>query len=91
MSEIRQAASPRAIQMKNRRNTISTEEKLDVVSRLEEGKLIVDVWRDVRLADGSVRTVCVNDDRVTGNVKLGTKLLCIARLPQCCRKGPYQI
>jgi len=52
MSETREATSPLAIQVKNRRNTISIERKLDVINRLEEGELIVDVRRDVRLAQG---------------------------------------
>jgi hypothetical protein len=38
MSEKRKSASPTAIQVKNRRKTISTEEKLHVISRNEKGE-----------------------------------------------------
>ena len=36
--------------MKNQRKTISIEEKLDAISRLEKGERIVDIWRNVRFA-----------------------------------------
>jgi hypothetical protein len=38
MSEKRKSTSPSAIQVKNWRETISTEEKLDVISQLEKGE-----------------------------------------------------
>jgi hypothetical protein len=37
MSEKRKSASPSAIQVKNCQKTISIEEKLDIISRLEKG------------------------------------------------------
>jgi hypothetical protein len=38
MSEKRKSAAPSATQVKNRQETISTEEKLDVISQLEQGE-----------------------------------------------------
>jgi hypothetical protein len=38
MSEKRKSTFPNAIQVKNHQETISTEEKLDVISQLEKGK-----------------------------------------------------
>jgi len=38
MSEIRKSTSPSAIELKNWQKTISTEEKLDIISRPEKGK-----------------------------------------------------
>ena len=48
MSEKRISTSPSAIHVKNRRETISTEEKSDVISSLEEGERIVDILSNVR-------------------------------------------
>jgi hypothetical protein len=59
MSDKRQSASLSAIQVKNRRQTVSTEDKLHVISRLETGERIVDICRNVRLADSSVHTVVI--------------------------------
>ena len=50
MSGKRKSTSPSAIQVKNRRKTISTEEKLEVISLLEKGERIVDIFRNARLA-----------------------------------------
>jgi len=38
MSEKRKSTFPSVIQVKNHRETISTEEKLDIISQLEEGE-----------------------------------------------------
>jgi len=46
---------PSTIPVKNRRKTISTEEKLEVISRLEKGERIVDICRNVRIAYNSAR------------------------------------
>jgi hypothetical protein len=43
MSEKRKSASPNAVQVKNQQKTISNEEKLNVISRLEKGEQIVDI------------------------------------------------
>jgi len=48
MSEKRKSALPGAIQVKNRRKTISNEDKVDVICRLEKSERIVDVCRNVR-------------------------------------------
>ena len=47
MSEERQSTSPSAIQVKNRQKTIRIEEKLCVISRLEKGEWIVDIFHNV--------------------------------------------
>jgi len=74
MSEKRKSTPPSAVQVKNRRTTIIIEEKLDVISWLEKCERIVDIWRNVRHAYRSVRTVCDNADRITESVKSGPKL-----------------
>jgi hypothetical protein len=43
MSEECQSTSPSEIQVKNQQKTISTEEKLDVISQLEKGERMVDI------------------------------------------------
>ena len=43
MNEKRRSTSLSALQVENRRKKINTEEKLDVISRLENGRGIVDV------------------------------------------------
>ena len=68
VSEKRKSASPSAVQVKNRRTTVDTEEKLEVISRFEKGERIVDIYRNVRLAHSSVRTVPV----ITVSAKSGT-------------------
>ena len=64
MSEKRISTSPSAIQVKNWQQTISTEEKLDVISRPEKGERIVDICHTVTLVHSSVRTICDNADRI---------------------------
>jgi hypothetical protein len=54
--------------------TISTEEKLDVISWLEKGEQIVDEFRNVRFTPSSVLTLRDNAERITENVKSGTKV-----------------
>jgi hypothetical protein len=90
MSEKRKFASPSAIQMKNRRKTISIQEILHVISRLEKGEQIVDICRNVRLAHSSVHTICDNADRIKQSAKSGTKVfVCIAKLPQSYPNKPH--
>jgi len=74
MSEERKPKSPSAIQEKDWWKTISIEERLDVVSRLEKGERIVDLCHNVRFAHSSVRTIQDNADTITGSVKSGTKV-----------------
>jgi hypothetical protein len=64
MSEKHKSALSSAIQVKNRRKTISIEEKLHVISRLGKGERIVDICRNVTLAHRSVHTICDNADRI---------------------------
>ena len=49
--------------MKNRKNTIGIEEKLDVISRIERDERIVDICLTGRFAHISVRTIRDNADR----------------------------
>ena len=67
MSEKRTSLS--ATQVKNRQKSNSTEEKLDVISRLQKGERIVDTWRNVRLARSNIRTIGGNADRITESAK----------------------
>ena len=46
-SEKRKSTSPSALQVKNRRKSIGTEENLDVRSKLEKGERIVDILHNV--------------------------------------------
>ena len=50
MSEKYKSASPHAVQLKNRQKTLGIEEKLDVISQLENGGRIVDKWCNVEFA-----------------------------------------
>jgi len=43
--------------VKNRLKSSSTEEKLDVTSRLQKGERTVDACRNVRLAHSNIRTI----------------------------------
>jgi hypothetical protein len=70
MSEKHKFASPTAIQVKNWQKTISTVEKLDVISRLEKGERIVDICHNVRL----VHTSHNNADRIKECAKSGTEV-----------------
>jgi len=51
-----------AIQVKNWRKTVGTEEKLDVIRQHEKGERIFDICCNVRL--NSVCTIHVNADRI---------------------------
>jgi tRNA1(Val) A37 N6-methylase TrmN6 len=46
---------------------IGTGEKLNVISRLESGERIVDMWHNVRFAYSSVYKIHDNADRITEN------------------------
>jgi hypothetical protein len=69
MCEKRTSASPIAIQVKNRRNIIGIEEKFQVLSRREKGGRIVDIRRNVRLADSSVHTIRDSAARIKESAK----------------------
>jgi hypothetical protein len=61
--------------VKSHWQTISTEEKLDVISQPEIGERIVDIRCTVRLAHISMCTVHDNAGRITECAKSETKLL----------------
>jgi hypothetical protein len=61
--------------MKNQWKKIIVEEELDVISRLEKGDQIVDMWRKVRFAYNSLRAICDNADRIIEGAKSAPKLL----------------
>ena len=83
MCEKHKSTSLSAIQVKNRQKTINTEEKLDVISWLQQGEQIVDVHHNVWFTHNSIRTFLANGDRIKENAKSGTKVfVCVARLPQ---------
>jgi hypothetical protein len=68
------SASPSTIQVKIWQKTISLEEKLDVISRLEKGEQIVDIFYNVRHAHGSMCTVLDNSDIFVESAKSGTEV-----------------
>ena len=81
--------------MKNWCQTTSTEEKLDTKSQLEKGDETADICHNVRLADGSICTICDNADRITESATSGSEVIVclfldVARLPQSYRNEPYQ-
>jgi hypothetical protein len=62
------ASRANPMQVKSRRKTLSTEEKFDVIIRLEKSEGIVDTYRNVTLAHSSERTIPV----ITGRAKART-------------------
>jgi hypothetical protein len=74
MSEKCTFISTSAIQVKNQGKTISTEEKLDTVSRLEKGEQIVDMYHKVRFICSSIHIMHNNADRITQSAKSQTKV-----------------
>jgi hypothetical protein len=73
MSEIHKPTSPSTIQVKNRRKTISTGEKLDTISRLGKSKRMVDTCCNVRFIQRGICTVHDNVDGTGEHAKSGTK------------------
>ena len=69
MSEKLKSTSPSAIEVKNWRKTISIEEGLDIISWLEKGEWIVDIWRNA-----SVHTFHDNTDIIKESAKPGTEV-----------------
>jgi hypothetical protein len=84
MSEKHKCSSLSAIQVKNRRKTVGTEEKLHVISRHEKGEQIVYICHNVRLTHSRVHTIRGTADRIKESAKSATKCLfvCLARLLQ---------
>jgi len=76
MSQKHKCTSHSAIQVKNLWKTISTEEKLDVISLFEKGEQIVDICYNVGLAHRSVCTICDNADRIKESAKCSDSIKC---------------
>ena len=76
MSQKRKSASHSAIQVKNLWKTVSTEEKLDVISLFQKGERIVDICFNARLAHRSVHTICDNADRIKESAKCSDNIKC---------------
>ena len=73
MSGKRKSLSPSAVQVKNCREIVTSEEKLYVISCLEKGERIVDICHNFRLSCISVCTIHDNADRITESAKSGPK------------------
>jgi len=73
-SEKGKCTSPFRIQVKNMWKTISTGEKLDVISWLENSKQIVDICHNVRFTYSTIRTIHDNADRIRESIKSGTEV-----------------
>ena len=71
MNGKRKFTSPSAIQVKNWQKTVTSEEKLFVISSLEKGEQIVDICHNVRFAYSSVHTIRENADRIRESAKSG--------------------
>ena len=69
MSENRRSTSPSAAQVENWRKKINIEQKSDVISGLENGRGIVDVFRNARLALISLGRIRDNDDGIKESAK----------------------
>ena len=89
MSEKRECISPSAIQIKNWHKTISTEENLEVISRLEKGEQTVGIYCNVRFAHSSAPTIHNNAGRITESDRSGPTSF-VARPPQSYHNEPYQ-
>jgi len=48
------STSPSAVQVKNWQKTVTSEEKLFIISRLEKAEQIVDICRNIRFAYSSI-------------------------------------
>ena len=68
------STSPSAIQVKNQWKTVGIEEKLDVISQLQNGERIVHICQNVSFAHITVCRIHENDDRITGSANSGTKV-----------------
>jgi len=54
MSKKRKSTSSSATQVKNRQKTISTDDKLEVLSQLEKGEQIVNICHNVRFSHSNI-------------------------------------
>jgi len=57
ISERHKSTSPSAIQVKNRQNPITIQQKLDVINHLETGERIVAICCNTIFAHASIRTI----------------------------------
>jgi len=69
MSEKCKCTSPSAIQLKNWRTTICTKEKLNVISQLDKGYIIVDIRHNVIVTHRRLRTIHDNAYGFTESAK----------------------
>ena len=89
MNEKRKFTSPTTIQVKNWQRTMSTEEKLDEISRLEKGEQISDICHKVRPNHSCIRTIRNNDVELSEVLSMEVSI-CVARLPQSYQNEPYR-
>jgi hypothetical protein len=68
------SASPSATQVKNRQKTISTDNKLEVLSQLEKGEQIVNICHNVRFNHSNIHIIRDDPDIITEKSKSGTKV-----------------
>jgi hypothetical protein len=75
----RNSTSPSVIQVKNRENTISIAEKLDVMNQVRKDEGIIEICCNIRFARINLYTFRNNADEITEVSKSGTKALdCVA-------------
>ena len=74
MSEKGKSTSPCTTQVKNRWKTIGTEEKLDIISWLENSEQIVDICHNIKFTYSTIHTIRDNADRIRESVKSGTEV-----------------
>jgi hypothetical protein len=60
--------------VENRGKTVGNEEKLSVIMRREKGERMVDIYRNVTLADGTVHKIRDNADRIKESGQPGTEV-----------------
>jgi len=65
---------PSAIQVKHQWKTVGIEQKLDVISWLENGEWIVPICFNVRFAHSNICMMHDNDDRNTESATSETKV-----------------
>jgi hypothetical protein len=71
--------------------SISTDVKLDIISRFEKCKGIVHICRNVRVSHNNVNTIRDNADRIKEIANTETKVfVCVAGLPQSYQDEPYE-
>jgi hypothetical protein len=73
ITEKHKFTSPSAIQVKNQRRTISTEEKLDAISQIEKKVDELMTCHNVKFAHISISAIREHADRITESAKSGTK------------------